>query len=106
MLMCKNAQTYNEENSLIHEDSITLQSVFTDARKKCEEEAAAREEMEEEAKGTDLSVSCMCTLLSRFVARCSLFIYKALLRNTPFACVDVKYNGHKYAKARLSMNHS
>ncbi|EEB20510.1 hypothetical protein Phum_PHUM618060 [Pediculus humanus corporis] len=32
--MCKNAQIYNEEPSLIHEDSIVLQSVFTNARQK------------------------------------------------------------------------
>lgn len=38
MQLCKNAQTYNEEASLIHEDSIVLQSVFTNARQRLEEE--------------------------------------------------------------------
>ena len=38
MLLCKNAQTYNEETSLIYEDSVVLQSVFTNARRKVEEE--------------------------------------------------------------------
>lgn len=36
--MCKNAQNYNEEASLIHEDSIVLQSVFTNARQRLEVE--------------------------------------------------------------------
>lgn len=36
--MCKNAQIYNEEASLIHEDSIVLQSVFTNARQRIEQE--------------------------------------------------------------------
>merc|ERR1711997_541356 len=34
MLMCKNTQQYNEDGSLINEDSIVLQSVFTNAREK------------------------------------------------------------------------
>jgi SWI/SNF-related matrix-associated actin-dependent regulator of chromatin subfamily A protein 2/4 len=49
MQLCKNAQTYNEEASLIYEDSIVLDSVFTNARKRLEQEESA-EEMEEEAK--------------------------------------------------------
>lgn len=36
MQLCQNAQTYNEEASLIHEDSIVLQSVFTNARQRLE----------------------------------------------------------------------
>ncbi|KAL0126889.1 hypothetical protein PUN28_005324 [Cardiocondyla obscurior] len=38
MQLCKNAQIYNEEASLIHEDSIVLQSVFINARQRLEEE--------------------------------------------------------------------
>lgn len=38
MLMCKNAQTYNMEESTIYEDSIVLQSVFTNARERLEHE--------------------------------------------------------------------
>ena len=38
MQLCKNAQIYNEETSLIYEDSIVLQSVFMDARQRIEEE--------------------------------------------------------------------
>ena len=34
MLLCNNAQLYNEDGSLINEDSIVLQSVFTNAREK------------------------------------------------------------------------
>jgi len=41
--LCKNAQTYNEETSLIHEDSIVLQSVFNNARLRIETEDAERE---------------------------------------------------------------
>ncbi|XP_050474454.1 ATP-dependent helicase brm-like [Bombus huntii] len=39
MQLCKNAQIYNEEASLIYEDSIVLQSVFMDARQRIEEES-------------------------------------------------------------------
>jgi len=37
MQLCKNAQLYNKEQSLIHEDSIVLQSVFTNARQTIEQ---------------------------------------------------------------------
>ncbi|CAF0747001.1 unnamed protein product [Didymodactylos carnosus] len=36
MLLCKNAQEFNIENSPIYEDSIILQSVFTNARERLE----------------------------------------------------------------------
>ncbi|XP_013786045.1 transcription activator BRG1-like isoform X1 [Limulus polyphemus] len=36
MIMCQNAQTYNVEGSMIYEDSIVLQSVFTSARERLE----------------------------------------------------------------------
>ncbi|KAK6636841.1 hypothetical protein RUM43_010505 [Polyplax serrata] len=42
--MCKNAQIYNEEASLIHEDSIVLQSVFTNARQRLEQDGESDEE--------------------------------------------------------------
>lgn len=38
MLLCSNTQKYNEDGSLIHEDSIVLQSVFTNAREKLTKE--------------------------------------------------------------------
>lgn len=38
MQLCKNAQIYNEEVSLIYEDSVTLQSVFVSARQHVENE--------------------------------------------------------------------
>ena len=38
LLMCHNAQDYNEENSIIHEDSIVLESVFYTARERIEQE--------------------------------------------------------------------
>ncbi|GAB6025095.1 putative global transcription activator SNF2L2 [Chamberlinius hualienensis] len=36
MLLCKNAQTYNMEGHYLHEDSIVLASVFSDARARLE----------------------------------------------------------------------
>ncbi|GFS58566.1 hypothetical protein TNIN_482531 [Trichonephila inaurata madagascariensis] len=38
MVLCTNAQTYNVEGSLIYEDSIVLQSVFTNARERLEKD--------------------------------------------------------------------
>ncbi|XP_064170613.1 transcription activator BRG1-like isoform X1 [Anguilla rostrata] len=53
MLLCQNAQTFNLEGSLIYEDSIVLQSVFTSVRQKIEKEEDTEgddsEEEEEEA---------------------------------------------------------
>ncbi|XP_057327436.1 ATP-dependent helicase brm-like isoform X2 [Microplitis mediator] len=40
MQLCKNAQIYNEEASPIHEDSIVLESVFTNARQRLEAEGS------------------------------------------------------------------
>merc|ERR1712066_80232 len=37
-VLCKNTQHYNEDGSLIFEDSIVLQSVFTNARERIEQE--------------------------------------------------------------------
>ncbi|CAG0885583.1 unnamed protein product [Darwinula stevensoni] len=50
MQLCKNAQEYNEENSLIYEDSIVLQSVFTNARERLEQEGEQEEE-EDDGEG-------------------------------------------------------
>jgi SWI/SNF-related matrix-associated actin-dependent regulator of chromatin subfamily A protein 2/4 len=47
MQLCKNAQFYNEDASLIHEDSIVLQSVFTEARKRLESQPAEPDTKEE-----------------------------------------------------------
>merc|ERR1712088_552202 len=44
MLLCQNTQKYNEDGSLIHEDSIVLQSVFTNAREKLSLEWADKED--------------------------------------------------------------
>ena len=51
MQLCRNAQTYNVEGSLIYEDSIMLQSVFTKAREnleKIDESFGAEEEDNED----------------------------------------------------------
>lgn len=54
MLLCQNAQTFNLEGSLIYEDSIVLQSVFTSVRQKIEkEEESEGEESEEEEDEVD-----------------------------------------------------
>ncbi|KAA0713500.1 Transcription activator BRG1 [Triplophysa tibetana] len=54
MLLCQNAQTFNLEGSLIYEDSIVLQSVFTSLCQKSErEEESDGEESEEEDEGSD-----------------------------------------------------
>ena len=47
-LLCKNAQAYNEDSSLIFEDSIVLQSVFTNAREKLKGEWENEKDDEEE----------------------------------------------------------
>lgn len=44
MQLCKNAQEYNKEASVIHEDSIALQSIFTSARQRLETEGNASDE--------------------------------------------------------------
>ena len=54
MQLCKNAQTYNEEASLIHEDSIVLQSVFTNARQRLEQEGESEED--EKSRGKQIFV--------------------------------------------------
>ncbi|CAB4058741.1 ATP-dependent helicase brm [Lepeophtheirus salmonis] len=38
LLLCSNTQKYNEDDSLIHEDSIVLQSVFINARERLDAE--------------------------------------------------------------------
>lgn len=47
MLLCQNAQIYNEEASIIHEDSIVLQSVFSNAKQKIEAAIDSEEEKED-----------------------------------------------------------
>lgn len=44
MLMCRNAQEYNEEASVIYEDSVVLQSVFCTARERVEQETDNNDE--------------------------------------------------------------
>ncbi|XP_050309187.1 ATP-dependent helicase brm-like isoform X4 [Anthonomus grandis grandis] len=44
MLLCQNAQIYNEEASLIHEDSIVLQSVFTNAKARIETDGEEKDD--------------------------------------------------------------
>uniref|UniRef100_A0A674NIW0 SWI/SNF related BAF chromatin remodeling complex subunit ATPase 4a n=1 Tax=Takifugu rubripes TaxID=31033 RepID=A0A674NIW0_TAKRU len=53
MLLCQNAQTFNLEGSLIYEDSIVLQSVFTSVRQKIEENESEGDESEEEEEDVD-----------------------------------------------------
>merc|ERR1739844_154605 len=51
-LLCINTQKYNEDGSLIHEDSIVLQSVFTNAREKLQAEWANDQEEEEDEESS------------------------------------------------------
>ena len=51
--MCKNAQAYNEEASLIHEDSIVLERVFANARAKVEAELEAQSEPADNGEQVD-----------------------------------------------------
>ncbi|XP_069623239.1 transcription activator BRG1 isoform X1 [Ranitomeya imitator] len=54
MLLCQNAQTFNLEGSLIYEDSIVLQSVFTSVRQKIEkEEESEGDESEEDEEAEE-----------------------------------------------------
>merc|ERR1712152_89099 len=49
-LMCKNTQQYNEDGSLIFEDSIVLQSVFTNARERIEQEPDEADEEDDNSR--------------------------------------------------------
>jgi len=51
MILCKNTQHYNEDGSLIFEDSIVLQSVFTNARERLEQEPDEPEDDESNPAG-------------------------------------------------------
>merc|ERR1712183_1231025 len=53
MQLCTNTQQYNEDGSLIFEDSIVLQSVFTNARERLEQEPDEPDEEEEEMMEQD-----------------------------------------------------
>merc|ERR1712130_248352 len=53
MQLCTNTQQYNEDGSLIFEDSIVLQSVFTNARERLEQEPDEPDEEEEELMEQD-----------------------------------------------------
>ncbi|XP_045467902.1 ATP-dependent helicase brm isoform X1 [Harmonia axyridis] len=53
MLLCQNAQIYNEEASLIHEDSIVLQSVFTNAKQRLETDAESDNDDDKESTKSD-----------------------------------------------------
>merc|ERR1712117_716793 len=53
MILCKNTQHYNEDGSLIFEDSIVLQSVFTNARERLEQEPDEPDDDEEEMMDQD-----------------------------------------------------
>ena len=75
--MCRNAQRYNEEASLIHEDSIVLETVFANARVRLEQDsepAEEEEEEEEEEEGEEnpgwgkkiFSYKCLITCMLHF----------------------------------------
>nr|QYV43157.1 Brahma [Colaphellus bowringi] len=53
MLLCHNAQIYNEEASIIHEDSIVLQSVFSSAKQKIEAAGDSDDDREDNNSDTE-----------------------------------------------------
>merc|ERR1712181_146371 len=55
MQLCTNTQQYNEDGSLIFEDSIVLQSVFTNARERLEEEMMEQDEESRMSMGSTSS---------------------------------------------------
>ncbi|XP_066256953.1 ATP-dependent helicase brm-like isoform X2 [Euwallacea similis] len=57
MLLCQNAQIYNEEASLIHEDSIVLQSVFTNAKARLETDGDEKQQEADDKSDTSTSKS-------------------------------------------------
>merc|ERR1712117_405358 len=61
MLLCTNTQQYNEDGSLIFEDSIVLQSVFTNARERLEQEPDDPDEDESNPVDMDDDDSRMST---------------------------------------------
>ncbi|XP_056642745.1 ATP-dependent helicase brm-like isoform X1 [Diorhabda sublineata] len=68
MLLCQNAQIYNEEASLIHEDSIVLQSVFANAKHRIENECVESEpddEKDEVKSDTDSLIKMKIKLKSK-----------------------------------------
>jgi SWI/SNF-related matrix-associated actin-dependent regulator of chromatin subfamily A protein 2/4 len=65
MLLCQNAQIYNEEASLIHEDSIVLQSVFTNAKQRLESGGPDSDDDKDEDKSDTESVKMKIKLKSK-----------------------------------------
>ncbi|XP_077981032.1 SWI/SNF-related matrix-associated actin-dependent regulator of chromatin subfamily A member 2-like [Glandiceps talaboti] len=57
MLLCKNAQTYNVEGSQIYDDSIVLQSVFTNARDILRQTDGSDDDDDDDNDADDLSDS-------------------------------------------------
>merc|ERR1719412_1656818 len=53
MLLCENTQKYNEDGSLIFEDSIVLQSVFTNARERLIEAGEAADDDDDDMMDQD-----------------------------------------------------
>lgn len=57
MLLCKNAQIYNVEGSLIYEDSIVLQSVFTSVRDRIEKDCVSMTPQQSDDEDEEASCS-------------------------------------------------
>ncbi|XP_025109979.1 probable global transcription activator SNF2L2 [Pomacea canaliculata] len=57
MELCQNAQSFNMEGSVIYEDSIVLQSVFTSAREKLEKEGFAASSSDSETEEEESSIA-------------------------------------------------
>lgn len=63
--MCQNAQIYNEEASVIHEDSIVLQSVFSSAKQKIEATPESDDEKDDNNSDGDSSKNKNKTKIKR-----------------------------------------
>ena len=62
-LMCSNAQTYNEENSMLYKDSVTLFQVFRQSRIQIESELLSKDEgAEDESSGNTSSINYLFSI--------------------------------------------
>lgn len=63
--LCANAQTYNEEASLIYEDSVRLRNVFIELRRKYENGQNSDESEDEKEKGDIMRIHRLARLTRR-----------------------------------------
>jgi len=64
--LCRNAQTYNEEASLIYEDSIVLYSVFTSAKQRLEQDEQSNKVDDEGTRGEETLINIFLGIVNHF----------------------------------------